>query len=98
MLDNFMLCIVFGRDNCKTMHLMQGGAQSYFALPVRAWRNNHFAGRWIGRGGRRDDHVGLGVEDHGLGMEDDKDEHLKIISFCGVGLKLGVLIKTNNAC
>jgi hypothetical protein len=44
-------------------------------------------------------HVGLGVEGHvGLGVEDDKDDHLKIISFCGVGLRRGFLIKTKNAC
>ena len=33
----------------------------------------------------------------GLGVEDDEDDHHKIISFCGVGLKRGFLIKTKNA-
>ena len=51
--DNFMLSIVSVRGNYKELHLVQGGAPPYFALPVRAWRNNHFTGRWIGRGGRR---------------------------------------------
>jgi hypothetical protein len=36
---------------------------TFFALPVRAWLDNHFTGRWIGSGGRtkwpprRPDHI-----------------------------------------
>jgi len=48
-----MLSVVYVRGNYKALHLVQGGAPPYFALPVRAWRDNHFTGRWIERGGRR---------------------------------------------
>ena len=30
---------------------MQDAASPRFALAVRAWLENHFTGRWIGRGG-----------------------------------------------
>ena len=35
--------------NYEEPHLMKHGTPLYFMISVRAWLNNHFSGRWIGR-------------------------------------------------
>jgi len=38
-------------DNYEERHLMKDGTPLYLMISVRAWLNNHFSGRWIGRRG-----------------------------------------------
>ena len=40
-----------GWDNIDDLIFMQDGAPPHFALTVRAWLDQHFSGRWLGRRG-----------------------------------------------
>ena len=42
---------VSGWDNIDDLIFMQDGAPPHFALTVRAWLDQHFSGRWLGRRG-----------------------------------------------
>jgi hypothetical protein len=48
MLDSCVLPIVSCRKINVELIFMQGGAPSYFALPVRTWLDSHFTSWWIG--------------------------------------------------
>ena len=51
MLDNLALLIVSQWEYCEQLHFMPDGATEHFAVPVRAWLDNHTLGRWAGRRG-----------------------------------------------
>jgi hypothetical protein len=51
MLGSFVLPIVYHWDSHDELQFMQAGVTEHFALSVSVWLNNHFTGRWIGRGG-----------------------------------------------
>ena len=51
MLDSFVWPTVSGWDNIDDLIFMQDGAPPHFALTVRAWLDQHFSGRWLGRRG-----------------------------------------------
>lgn len=46
MLDNFVSPIVSHWDSYEELHFMQVGAPTNFALPLLAWFDRHFCGRW----------------------------------------------------
>jgi hypothetical protein len=87
MLDNFMLSIVSVRGNYKALHLVQGGARHILRFLFARGVTTILLVGGLGVDDDQDDQGGLGVEDN----------HHKIISFCGVGLKRGFFIKTKNA-
>jgi len=49
----YTICLPFFFEwyNSEEQHFIKYGASPNFALPVRVWLDNHFTGRWIGRGG-----------------------------------------------
>ena len=51
MLEVYMWPIVFGRENIDELVFMHDGAPPHFALSVRAWLDQKFPGRWLGRRG-----------------------------------------------
>lgn len=51
MLDCLALLIVPQCEYCEQLHFMLDGAPAYFAVPVRAWLDNHKPGRWTGHRG-----------------------------------------------
>jgi hypothetical protein len=51
MFGNFVLPVVFYWGNYVKERFMQGGTPPHFGLNVRAWLDNHFPVRWIGRSG-----------------------------------------------
>ena len=51
--DSFVFRIDSHSESCEELHFMQDGVPRHFAHPVRAWLNNHFPGRWIGRRGTK---------------------------------------------
>ena len=51
MLDSFVWPTVSGWDNIDDLIFMPDGAPPHFALTVRAWLDQHFSGRWLGRRG-----------------------------------------------
>ena len=51
MLDSYVWPTVSGWDNIDDLIFMQDGAPPHFALTVRAWLDQHFSGRWLGRRG-----------------------------------------------
>lgn len=53
MSDNVVLSVVAHGGN-QELNFLQGAAQPYFALHVRAWPGNQVPSRWIRRGGQRE--------------------------------------------
>ena len=51
MLDSFVWPIVSDWDNINNLIFMQDVVPPHFALTVRAWLDQHFSGRWMGRRG-----------------------------------------------
>ena len=49
MLDSFVWPIVSDRDNINNLMFMQDVVPPHFVLNVRAWLDQHFSGRWMGR-------------------------------------------------
>jgi ribosomal protein S25 len=51
MLQNYFHPIMKNKRMIKKMFFQQDGAPAHFSKNVRAWLNNNFGDRWIGRGG-----------------------------------------------
>jgi hypothetical protein len=47
----FSVAQCFSVGSYEELYFMQGGVPPHFSVPVRAWLDNSFTGRWIGRGG-----------------------------------------------
>ena len=51
MLDSFVWPAVSGWNTINNFIFMQDGAPPHFALTVRAWLDQHYSGRYMGRRG-----------------------------------------------
>jgi len=51
MLEDYVWPIVYGWENIDELVFMHDDAPPYFALSVRAWLDQKFLGRWLGRRG-----------------------------------------------
>jgi len=54
MLEDCMWPIVSGWENVDELVFMHDGEPPHFALSVRAWLDQKFPGRWLGRRGRHE--------------------------------------------
>jgi len=56
-LEDYVWPVVSGWENIDELLYMHDGAPPHFALSVRAWLDQKFPGRWLGRRGTQEGHA-----------------------------------------